>query len=146
MAMKFRTWSVLVLLVLCAYSARAQVVSYEWVQRQGSTDADGTYAIATDGSGSSYFCGSFSGAVNFGAPISARANAIAVGPNGDVYVSGLTRDTAKLFPNDSVANQMFVARYDTSGNRLWSIRSHARQSAIATGIGVAPSGKSIYIS
>src|SRR5438067_94348 len=160
-----RIWSLIVLLVPCTLSA--QMIRYEWVQRQGSSDFDGTYAIATDGSGSSYFCGSFSGVVNFGgatltskgasdafvvrysstgvlewakqinAPISARANAIAVGANGDVYVTGLTRDSARLSPNDSVANQLFVARYDTSGNLNWLLKSQVRQSAYGTSIAVS---------
>src|SRR5438093_13597716 len=65
--MTSRIWYVFglaVLLVPC--TPHAQTLTYEWVQRQGATEADATYAIATDGTGASYFCGSFSGIVNFG--------------------------------------------------------------------------------
>jgi len=168
-----KVWSFLVLFLPC--SLAAQTMTYEWVQRQGSTDADATYAIATDGTGASYFTGSFSGTVNFGgvtltskgtsdafivrysevgvldwakqinAPFSARGNAIAMGKNGDLYVTGLTRDTAKLSNSDSLANHIFVAKLDTAGNLLWMLKSKVRQSAIGNGITVSASGALIYL-
>jgi hypothetical protein len=168
-----KVWSFLVLFLPC--SLAAQSLTYEWVQRQGSTEADATYAIATDGTGASYFCGSFSGTVNFGgvtltskgasdafivrysavgvldwakqinAPFSARGNAIAVGKNGDLYVTGLTRDTAKLSNSDSLANNLFVAKLDTAGNLLWMLKSKVRQSAIGNGIAVSASGRLVYL-
>jgi hypothetical protein len=47
------------------------------------------------------------------------STAIKIGKNGDVFITGCTRDTA-LFNTDTImSNGFFVAKYDTSGNFHW---------------------------
>jgi hypothetical protein len=82
----------LVALLLCYTTAYTQTANFLWVQQAGGTDSDGGRGIATDGSGNSFVTGRFNGIVTFGDTTLTSAGC------GDI----------------------FIAKYDGSGNLLWT--------------------------
>ncbi len=162
-------------LFLLSTAAEAQITSFNWVAKQGAANSDGTYAVAADGNGYTYFAGTFSGLVNFGGttltstgasdafvgkctPLgvlvwakklgglnTAQANAVAIDQNRNVYVTGFTNDTAISPPSNTNVNRLFVAKYDSSGNLQWLLKCKDRGNASGNAISVSPSGAAVYV-
>ncbi len=170
-----RPVKVLLLVLLVPFGARAQVTSFNWVVKQGAAGNDATFAIATDANGFSYFAGTFSGMVNFGgvtltsagvsdafvakctplgvlvwakkfgAPSTAEAHGIALGPDRSVYVTGFTYDSAMGQPVGTNINRVFVSRYDSTGKLLWMLKAGDRGNGLGTAVAVSRSGADIYV-
>jgi PKD repeat protein len=71
--------------------------NYVWAKGMGGTNVDRPYSLALDGSGNVFITGSFLGTVDFD-PGSGTANRISAGNN-----------------------DIFLAKYDASGNYLWAM-------------------------
>ncbi len=87
------------------YNANGNIV---WMQSGGGGDFDGGYGIAFDNNGKLYVCGGFSGTATFNA-------------NSVTSVSGLLED-------------IFIARYDLTGNIDWVKRAGGANSDLAYGM------------
>jgi hypothetical protein len=95
--------TLLILLIAVAVNASAQSPSWNWAKSAGGIDFEGEPAVAVDNSGNAYMSGSFSSSsVTFG------SFTIALSSAGNV--------------------DLFVVKYDSSGNVLWA------NSAGSTGI------------
>ena len=108
---------VLALLTITALPNKAvysQAPEFTWAKRASGTSFDGGAGIATDGSGNSYVTGDFAGLVTFGA---------------------ITLTSAG-------SDDIFVAKYDASGNVLWAKRAGGTSSDGGTGIATDGSGNS----
>ena len=86
-----------------------------WAKRAGGTDFEYGFAIAADGSGNSYVTGGFGGSATFGA--------------------GETNETTLT---SGVSADIFVAKYDASGDLVWAKR--AGGTFIEQGGGIAVDG------
>ncbi len=82
--------------------------NYKWARRFGNTGSDIGYSVAADNGGNVVVTGSFYGAVDFGGGLHASAGL------GDI----------------------FVAKYDTDGNYLWSDSMGGTGLDVAYGVGV----------
>ncbi len=89
-----RPLSVFIICVLCSTGVCAQ--GFQWARKIGGTEAD-------------------------------YGNAIAVDSRGDVYIAGMFQGTADFDPGPAVVNltpvgdiDIFVAKFDSSGNLLWA--------------------------
>jgi len=90
-------------------------------------DADGTFQWAHDGGGEGYDYG----------------HGIAVTPKGDVYVTGSFSGTVTLGEArslDAEGKSLFVARYDTDGQLVWSRLAGNDQEQSGHNIAVGPRG------
>ena len=169
-----RSILILSVLLLLAPKAWGQITSFSWVDRQGAGNTDGTYAVAADGNGYTYICGTFSGMVNFGGvtltstgtsdafvakctPLgvlvwakklgsinAATATAVTIDAKRNVYITGFTNDTAISPPSTNV-NRVFIARYDSNGVQQWLIKCKGRGNASGNALALSPSGSSLYI-
>jgi hypothetical protein len=87
----------------------------QWVQKAGSTTGDIGYAIKTDAAGNSYISGSYSGAATFGS-------------------FSLT---------NSGTEDIFIAKYNTSGVCQWAKNAGSTSTDRATGITLDASGNPV---
>jgi hypothetical protein len=91
--------------------------NYVWANRVGGTSADISYGLALDGSGNMHITGYFEGAnVDFD-PGAGTANLVSVG-----------------------AGDIFIAKYDASGNYVWANRVGGASTDIGRGIALDGSG------
>jgi hypothetical protein len=86
------------MLSIAPASIFAQSAAYQWAKRMGGSDSDQGNAIATDANGNVYVTGDFEGTADFD-PSAGTANLTSTG----------TLD-------------IFLAKYDASGNLLWANR------------------------
>ncbi|MDH3445849.1 MAG: SBBP repeat-containing protein, partial [Deltaproteobacteria bacterium] len=87
---------------------------FQWVQQAGGTGTDRGNKVAVGGSGHSYVTGRFNGTATF-------VSTSLISPGG---------------------NEMFVAKYDSSGTLLWAKRAGGTLDDVGTGIEVDQSGNS----
>ncbi|MEZ4939683.1 MAG: SBBP repeat-containing protein [Saprospiraceae bacterium] len=90
---------------------------YLWANRVGSTGADNGYGLAVDGSGNVHVTGGFRGM------------------NVDFDPSASTANLSSAGNND-----IFIAKYDASGNYMWANRVGSTSDDIGYGIAVDGSG------
>src|ERR1022692_4879088 len=95
---------------IAKYNANGNVV---WAKRAGGSGDEGGYGIAVDGSGNSYVTGYFNS-------------------------SSITFDTITL--TGAGGNDMFIAKYDSSGNVMWAKSAGGSNNDIGNGIAVNSSG------
>ena len=92
-----------------------------------------------------------------GGALDDAANGVAVDRNGNVYVTGYYRSAAtfgnvsivggstNLPASDSNTPDVFVVRYDTSGNFRWAAKAGGSGSDAGQRIVVAPNGGNVYV-
>ena len=103
---------------LAKYDASGSVL---WAKRAGYADADVGYSVAADAAGNAYLTGSFSSpTIIFGATTLTNAN------------------------NNGYLSDIFVTKYDVSGNEAWAIRVGGSSSESANSNVVDASGN-IYV-
>ena len=90
-----------------------------WAERAGGTSADFGFGIAVDGAGNSYVTGEFQGSATFG--------------------PGETNETTLTSPGSF---DIFVAKYDASGDLVWAKRAGGTSNDQGRGIAVDGSGNS----
>ena len=90
-----------------------------WAERAGGTSADFGFGIAVDGAGNSYVTGEFQGSATFG--------------------PGETNETTLTSAGD---RDIFVAKYDASGDLVWAKRAGGTSNDQGRGIAVDGSGNS----
>ncbi len=92
--------------------------NYVWAGNMGGTSNEFGFGIAVDGSGNSYVTGYFEGTVDFD-PGTGTANLSSAGNN-----------------------DIFIAKYEASGNYAWAIQAGGTSNDIGYGIAVDGSGNS----
>jgi autotransporter-associated beta strand protein len=148
----------------------APAFGFAFAASSGSSPAN-SYATATDAAGNVYVTGSLQGTGDLdpgpgvcnisgssyvakysstGALCWARAsagstNAIAVAPDGSVYVTGPFNGAADFDPGPGVynlsgANGVFVLKFDSAGNFAWARLAAGASYSTGSGIAVAPDG------
>lgn len=105
---------------LCAISTFTQTQNLQWVNQVGSGGSDYVYGLSTDASGNIYATGGFSGTVDFDP-----------GPG----TSNLT---------SSGSNDIFVAKYNSTGNLIWAKKFGGTSVDYGSSLGVDASGN-IYV-
>jgi len=141
-----------------------------WTRQFGSSDYDGAYGVAVDGSGSVYVAGETGGALpgqtkssdwfvmdvflrkydgsgneiwtrQFGSREGRGSASVAVDSSGNAYVAG---SGALLGQSSSGPYDAFVRKYDGSGNEVWTRQFGSSAEDSAGGIAVDGSG-SVYV-
>src|SRR5262249_17885967 len=112
-----RRLAILLTLLLIPTVLSAQTPDFIWAKRAGGADSDGCRGLAVDRNGSSYLTGWFSGTATFG---------------------GTT-------VNGVATSDIYVAKYDSSGNVLWVSHVGGGTYNEGDGIGVDKSGNSYVI-
>jgi hypothetical protein len=136
-----------------------------WVKQFGTTSSDFGNGIAVDSSGNTYITGgtsdTFSGNTNagnydvfvakydssgnqvwvkqFGTSSSDFGSGIAVDSSGNAYIAGQTNGTFAGNTNAGSAD-MFIAKYDSSGNQVWVKQFGTSSGDFGSGIAVDASG------
>ena len=139
-----------------------------WTTQFGTAAGDVGQAVATDASGNSYVTGftsgTFTGQTNagmsdaflakvdgsgsvlwvkeFGSSASDAGNAVAVDGSGNIYVAG---SAGGLMPGAGFAagqDDYFLAKFDSSGNRLWLAQDGTSAMDEGLAVGVDASGNS----
>ena len=87
-----------------------------WARQAGSLNIDTGFGIAVDASGNSYLTGVFTGSATFGSE----------GANHTTLIG--------------VSNEIFVAKYNSSGDLMWARRAGGSDSDAAYGIAIDASG------
>ncbi len=127
--------------------------NFVWVQQLGGTHNDEGRAICTDAVGNSYITGYADGGNMFVAKFDANGNYIwganGVGPTyvagngicldglGNIYVVGDYKGSAQFGTHTLTSTgtyDLFIAKYDTSGNCLWAINGGSSDIAYGTAI------------
>jgi hypothetical protein len=104
-------------LTLLAFGSFAQS-EWQWIQRAGSTQGDNSYGVGTDHMGNSYVVGRYSGpSITFGSTL-------------------LT---------NSGSTDVFIVKYDPSGNALWAKKAGAAGTETATKVAVDAAGNSYVV-
>ncbi len=95
--------------------------------------------------------GNYLWAISMGGSHNDEGYAVAVDDSGNVYVTGFFRETADFDPGTGTAwltsmgnSDIFVAKYDSSGNYLWAIGMGAVQGDIGYGLAVDGNGN-VYV-
>ena len=102
------------------YDASGDLV---WAKRAGGTRTDSGNGIAVDGSGNSYVTGLFEDSATFGP-----------GESNETTLTGAG--------SDDLADDIFVAKYDASGDLVWAKRAGGTSIDFGEGIAVDGSGNS----
>ena len=97
---------------IAKYDATGNVL---WAKKAGGTNKDAANGIDVDGSGNSYIIGEFQGTATFG---------------------------STMLTSTSFLSDIFIARYDPSGNVLWAIRAGGSTGDYGRNIAVDGSGNS----
>jgi hypothetical protein len=106
---------IILLILLLSNLAFSQIPDWTWAKQAGGTESDDGYAIAVDNSGNSYITGTFRGTASF---------------NGtSLSFAGGTRD-------------IFVAKYNSSGDLLWAKQAGGTGPDYSYGIAVDGSSNS----
>lgn len=111
-----KSW-IAALVLLSATNSQAQTPEFQWAKRAGGVDAETSYAVATDTSGNVYVTGTYQSSISFG--------------------------TTTLSASGS--SDIFLVKYDASGNVLWAKGFGGTGFDQARALNVAPDG-SVYIS
>ena len=98
------------------YDASGDLV---WAKRAGGTSADFGVRIALDGAGNSYVTGGFGGSATFGLDETNQTTLVGAG-----------------------GNEIFVAKYDASGDLVWAKRAGGTSGDFGIGIAVDGAGNS----
>ena len=140
-----------------------------WTQQLGTPYNDTGYGVALDGSGNIYITGSTGGNLDgntseglldilltkfgssgnrigskqFGTSGDDIANAIAIDPSGNIYITGSTRGSLPGWTS-SGGKDIFLAKVDSSGNIIFTKQFGTNQDDVAYGIAIDTSGN-IYI-
>ncbi len=93
--MKYSIFFIGLFVLLLSATLTAQTPSFRWVQSAGGTNSDYGQSIAVDASGNSYVTGYF-------------------------YSPTITFGTTTLTNASSGTADMFVVKYDASGNVVWA--------------------------
>ena len=119
---KIRTLAIVMgMLLAMLWSGGAVAQDLEWAKRAGGSSSDfGGRGIAVDGSSNSYVTGGFRGSATFG--------------------PGEGNQTTLM--SDLNSTDIFVAKYDPSGDLLWAKRAGGTDTDFGRGIGVDGSGNS----
>lgn len=99
---------------LLGFASHGQTPGFAWVKKAGGSGYDGANAISVDTSGNSYVTGSFAGTASFG---------------------GITL-------TGSGGDDVFITKYDASGNILWAKQAGGSNYDGGNGIAVDGSGNS----
>jgi hypothetical protein len=137
-----------------------------WADQFGSNEFDVAFGVAVDAAGTSYVVGltdgsiagsrgntdawvrkyDVSGAVvwtrQFGTPSPDRANAVAVGASGTVFVAG--RTLGALRGANQGESDAFVRAYSPEGDELWTRQFGTSEADRATGVAVDQTG-AVYV-
>jgi len=147
-----------------------------WIRQLGIVGNDVVYAVAVDGSGNVYLTGQTNGdfesygshqgngdaflvkfnssgtrlwTKQWGTSYFDYGNGVAVGSSGNIYVTGITEGT--LDGANAGGRDIFLAKYDTSGNPLWirqtgsSNEDHSRAVTVNSGGNVYITGTTLGI-
>lgn len=148
--------------------------------QSGSYSSDVAFGLAIDSAGSAYITGSFTGDASFGgialskasgaalflakySPTgevlwaiqsggagNAQGNGLCVGPNGDVFVTGVFTGTNTLSTNSlplaapGSADQVFVACFDSNGRAVWAKKGVGGSKSQGRAVTAAPDG-TVYV-
>jgi hypothetical protein len=138
------------------YSAAGDVL---WAVRIGEENDDTAYGIATDRHGNVYVSGrrwgsqialwKFTSGGNLVWEADApTADDVAVGPSGNVFLSGGYRGTLTVGDSEVTSNgfdDFFVAKYDALGRGLWAVSGGATRDDRAQGLAVDSHGAPIAV-
>jgi len=150
------------------------------LHQSGSYSSDVAFGLAIDSVGNAYITGSFTGNANFdgialskasgaalflakysptgdvlwaiqsGGTGNAQGNGLCVGPNGDVFVTGVFTGANTLSTNSlplaapGSADQVFVACFDTQGRAVWARKGTGGGKCQGRAITAAPDGR-VYV-
>jgi hypothetical protein len=92
--------------------------NYVWAKRMGGTNTEVGYAVVIDASGNSYITGYFFGTADFDPGV----------PTQNLTAAG--------------ANDIFLAKYDASGNYVWAKSMGGTDTDIGSALGIDASGNS----
>jgi hypothetical protein len=150
-------------------SGSSPTTTQAWTQQLGTPYNDTGYGVALDGSGNIYITGSTGGNLDgntseglldifltklpssgnrigsqqFGTPGDDIAYAIAIDTSGNIYITGSTRGSLPGWTS-SGDKDIFLAKFDSSGNTIFVKQFGTNQEDVAYGIAIDTSGN-IYI-
>ena len=143
-----------------------------WTRQFGTQSEDHATGVGVDGAGNLYVVGLTRGALpgqtslgdvgydaylrkydsggnelwtrQFGTPQSDHASDVAVDGGGNVYVVGITFDDSLSGQADLGEGDVYLRKYDSDGNKLWTRQSGSRDLDMANGVAIDGAGN-VYV-
>ncbi len=144
-----------------------------WTRQFGTQSEDHATGVGVDGAGNLYVVGLTRGALpghtglgdvgydaylrkydsggnelwtrQFGTPQSDHASDVAVGGRGNVYVVGFTFDDSLSGQADLGGGDVYLRKYHSDGNKLWSRQSGSRDLDMANGVAIDGAGNAYVV-